>query len=136
MLKAKLLSTFFFLFIFFEGQVHAQTDKKRLSRAFLASFSKNINQQVPSIGSFAIFQKGTILYEEYFHGAMDTTLFNVKSITKSVLSALAGIAKEKDLLPPLSTPILDILPHTNLNSIRTMSGFWNQGCKMIQCGGG
>jgi len=110
MLKAALLSTFFFVVIFSQGQINPHSKNRGLSKPFFSNFSRDINQQVPSIGSFAISRKDTILYEKYFNGATDTTLFNVKSITKSILSALAGITKEKNLLPPLSTPVLTILP--------------------------
>jgi hypothetical protein len=110
MLKTGLLLIFVLLFALDAlSQLNNPTKKLGLSPSFLWHFSKNINQDVPSIGSFAIYRRDSIVYEKYFHDGTDTTLFNVKSITKSILSALAGIAKEKSLLPDLSTPVLDIL---------------------------
>ena len=56
-----------------------------------------------------MWQHNGLIYEKYFHGATDSTLFNVKSITKSIISAIGGIVKDKGLLPDLKTPVLNIL---------------------------
>ncbi len=77
---------------------------------FFSLFGNDINKAIPSIGSFAVWRHNALIYERYFHGATDSTLFNVKSITKSVVSAIGGIAKDKGLLPGLQTPVLHILP--------------------------
>ena len=46
----------------------------------------------------------------YFHDADSTTEFDIKSVTKSVVSALAGIAQAKGLLSDLNTPVVKLFP--------------------------
>lgn len=76
---------------------------------FFTSFEKEISIKIPSIGSFLIWRHDKLIYEKYFHGGTNSTLFNIKSITKSVISGIGGIAKDKGLLPDLNTPVLNIL---------------------------
>ncbi len=76
---------------------------------FFNAFQKQINAAIPSLGSFAVWRHNSIMYQHYFHGASATTPFNIKSITKSICSAIAGIIKNKGLLPDLNTPVVNIL---------------------------
>src|SRR6201986_1079470 len=62
------------------------------SSSFFKSFGKKINDSIPCLGSFIVYRHDKIIYENYFHGADSTDAFSIKSITKSVVSALAGIA--------------------------------------------
>lgn len=50
------------------------------------------------------------MYEHYFHEADSNTAFNIKSVTQSVVSALAGIAMQKGLLADLNTPVVKFFP--------------------------
>ena len=88
---------------------YREPSKTEYNSNFFPSLQKEINLAIPSLGSFAVWRHNTLLYEHYFHGCNDTTLFDVKSITKSVTSALGGIIKDKGLLPDLSTPVVDVL---------------------------
>lgn len=68
------------------------------------------SDSIPSLGSFLIWQNNQIVCEQYYNGANAETDFNMKSVTKSIVSAIAGIANDKGLLPNLNTPVLNILP--------------------------
>lgn len=91
------------------------TNKKGNSKIFFEEFTKKINDSIPSIGSFIVSQNDKIIYEQYFHGANKDTDFNVKSVTKSITSVLAGIARDKNVFPDLNTPVLQILPEYNIS---------------------
>ena len=56
-----------------------------------------------------------IIYEQYFHLANRETIFDVKSVTKSITSILTGIAKDKGLISDLNTPVLQILPEYDIS---------------------
>jgi CubicO group peptidase (beta-lactamase class C family) len=109
------------VFVIFTGKAKAQHTGQTLpvkkpsktEQAFFSNFQKKINTAVPSLGSFALIRHDTMIYEHYFHGGTDSTLFNIKSITKSVISAMGGIARDKNLLPELNTPVLNILTEYN-----------------------
>lgn len=64
---------------------------------------------VPSLGVLLVWQHNQPVYEGYFDKATPSTIFNIKSITKTMLSAIAGVAQGKGLMPDLNTPVLSIL---------------------------
>lgn len=96
--------------------VKSQTkNESQLNKAFFENFTHRINDSISSLGSILIFQENNLIYEQYFNGANKETDFNVKSVTKSITSVLAGIAKDKNLLPELNTPVMKILPEYNIS---------------------
>jgi CubicO group peptidase (beta-lactamase class C family) len=76
----------------------------------LSALTTQLDDSIPCIGSFLIWRNGGLVYEHYFNGADSATAFNIKSITKSIVSALGGIAIEKGLLPSLETPVVRFFP--------------------------
>lgn len=92
------------------------------SSSFLSKLTKQLNDSIPCLGSFLIWRNGGLVYEHYFHNADSATNFNIKSVTKSVVSALAGIAKAKGLLHDLNTPAILFFPefaqpHSKLSTV-------------------
>lgn len=109
------LSTILFL-IFLPSTVNSQTNKNsKFSKLFLEKFTKKISDSIPAIGSFIISENDQLIYEHYFHGANKESFFDVKSVTKSVTSLLAGIAKDKGLLTDLNEPVLKVLPEYDIS---------------------
>jgi CubicO group peptidase (beta-lactamase class C family) len=90
---------------------------------FFPRLGKKINDSIPSVGSFLVWSHGAIVYEGYFHGASEETSFDIKSITKSMISALAGIAKDRGMLPDINTPVLPFFPEF-AKSHSSPSGVW------------
>ena len=78
--------------------------------SFFTSLTKQLNDSIPCLGSFLIWRNGGLVYEKYFHGSDSSTEFDIKSVTKSVVSALAGVAQSKSLLPNLNTPVVQFFP--------------------------
>jgi CubicO group peptidase (beta-lactamase class C family) len=60
--------------------------------------------ELPRLYSLIASQRGTVVLERYFNGRRATTPANIKSASKSVISALVGIAAERKLLS-LTQPI-------------------------------
>lgn len=60
---------------------------------------------LPRLHSLLVSQRGTLLLEGYYHGARATRLANVKSVAKSIVSALVGIAIDRGVLPGVRQPI-------------------------------
>lgn len=110
--KIIIVLIFQFSFVHVKSQ---STNKNEISKILYDEFTKKINDSIPSLGSFIVFQNNKIIYENYFHGADKETVFNVKSVTKSITSVLAGIAKDKNLLPNLDTPVVNILTEYNIS---------------------
>jgi len=104
----------------FFTNIHAQNNSSDLllkepstagfTGLFFNRLSKQLNDSISCLGSFLVWRNGGLVYEKYFHDADSTTEFDIKSVTKSVVSALAGIAQAKGLLPDLNTPVVQFFP--------------------------
>ncbi|MEZ5418809.1 MAG: serine hydrolase [Vicinamibacterales bacterium] len=65
---------------------------------------------LPKLRSLLVSAGGTLLFERYYHGATAARPANVKSASKSVISALVGIAIERKLIPGVREPISTYFP--------------------------
>ena len=66
-------------------------------------------RQLPRIYSLLVSQRGVVILERYFNGRRETTPVNVKSVSKSIISALVGIAADRKLLA-LDQPVSKYFP--------------------------
>ena len=64
---------------------------------------------MPRFRSLLVARHGRLALERYFGGADATTLFDVRSVTKSVVSALTGIALRDQVLPSIDAPVAGYL---------------------------
>lgn len=60
---------------------------------------------LPRLHSFLVSERGELVLERYFNGRRASRLANVKSVSKSILSALVGIAVDQGHLPGVRTSI-------------------------------
>jgi len=65
--------------------------------------------RIPRFRSLLVARHGRLVAERYFGGSDSTTLFDVRSVTKSVVSALTGIALRDGALPATAAPIAPYL---------------------------
>jgi CubicO group peptidase (beta-lactamase class C family) len=70
----------------------------------------NAAGELPRLHSLLISRQGTLIVEKYFNGARASRPANVKSASKSVISALVGIAIERRLIPAVREPIASYFP--------------------------
>ncbi|HMC18452.1 MAG TPA: serine hydrolase, partial [Gemmatimonadales bacterium] len=63
--------------------------------------------------SLLVARHGRLVAESYFGGADSTTLFDVRSVTKSIVCALAGLAVRDGLLPGVTASIAPYLAPTD-----------------------
>jgi CubicO group peptidase (beta-lactamase class C family) len=77
-----------------------------------ASFEPALAQakDLPRLHSLIVSRRGEVVLERYFNGARATRPANVKSVSKSVVSALVGIAIDRRLIPDVETPIATWFP--------------------------
>ena len=66
--------------------------------------------ELPRLHSLLASRRGNVVIERYFNGARAARGANVKSVSKSVISALVGIAIERGLLPGPEAPIRAYFP--------------------------
>ena len=67
-------------------------------------------REMPRLHSLLVSRKGSVVFEKYYNGARTERPANIKSASKSVISALVGIAVDRGLIPGVSTPIVKYFP--------------------------
>jgi CubicO group peptidase (beta-lactamase class C family) len=65
---------------------------------------------LPRLHSLLVSWRGELLLEYYGKGIRPTRPANVKSVSKSIISALVGIAIDRELIPGLQAPIAPYFP--------------------------
>jgi CubicO group peptidase (beta-lactamase class C family) len=65
---------------------------------------------LPALTSLLVWRNGGLAYEQYFHGGSRDAPVNVKSVSKSFLSALVGIALAELRIKSLDQPVAEVLP--------------------------
>jgi CubicO group peptidase (beta-lactamase class C family) len=66
--------------------------------------------ELPRLHSLLASRRGEVVLERYFNGARATRAANVKSVSKSIISALVGVAIDRKLLPGPDVPIRAYFP--------------------------
>ena len=85
-----------------------QRDKIRLE--------KLINSSYNNTTGIIVLKNSKTLYENYFKGYTATNTVHVASVTKSIISALIGIAIEKGHIKSIDQKVLDFFPDYIINS--------------------
>jgi CubicO group peptidase (beta-lactamase class C family) len=75
----------------------------------LESAAKSASQ-LPRLKSLLVSHKGAIVLERYFNGARAAQTANIKSASKSIISALVGIAVSRGLIKSVDQKIGDYFP--------------------------
>ena len=66
--------------------------------------------ELPRLHSLLVSWRGNVILERYYNGARASRPANIKSVSKSVLSALVGIAIDRRLITGLRQPIVSFFP--------------------------
>jgi CubicO group peptidase (beta-lactamase class C family) len=67
-------------------------------------------EKLPRLRSLLVSHHGELILERYFNGAHSKQAANIKSASKSVVSALVGIAIERGLIASVDTPVATFFP--------------------------
>lgn len=80
-------------------------------------------QRLPRLHSLLVSQHGELLLEEYYNGFDGRRPANMKSASKSVISALIGIAIDQGLIESVDVPIIEYFPeyHSSMQEPRKRS---------------
>ena len=89
--------------------------KVKVQTAELAALAPAITaaQELPRLHSLLVSRRGELILERYFNGRRAVTPANVKSVSKSVIAALVGVAADRTLIglkDPISRYLADALP--------------------------
>jgi CubicO group peptidase (beta-lactamase class C family) len=76
----------------------------------LARAAHEARHNLPTLTSLLVIRNGYIVFEEHFRGHAPTDIYSVRSVTKSVTSALVGIAYQARYLAGLDQAVAELLP--------------------------
>jgi len=102
----------------------ATPESRGYSSKLLSTIGNDAAKKVTNLGAFLVWRHDALIYEGYFHGFTRDSIFNIKSASKSVLSAIAGAARDRGYLPNLDTPVLAILPEYGVPSRHTPTNWF------------
>jgi CubicO group peptidase (beta-lactamase class C family) len=66
--------------------------------------------ELPRLHSLLVSWRGDVVLERYFNGARAARAANVKSVSKSIISALVGVAIDRGMVPGTDIPIRTYFP--------------------------
>lgn len=94
------------------GALEAWTQTPTAAPTFEAALATA--ESLPRLRSLLISHRGEVVLERYFHGAQAGDIANVKSVSKSLMSALIGLAIEHGHIDSVDTPIAAYLDSSAL----------------------
>jgi CubicO group peptidase (beta-lactamase class C family) len=82
----------------------------------LAGLDNIIKSGYGNINGFVVVHKGQIIFERYYHGYSSGDTHHVASVTKSVISALIGVAINAGHIKSVEEKVLDYFPEYSTNA--------------------
>lgn len=76
----------------------------------LAELENMIGGGYSNTAGINVMKDGKMLYESYFNGCTAESTVHIYSVTKSIISALIGIAADKGLIKSVDQKVLDFFP--------------------------
>lgn len=74
------------------------------------AIERQLEASLEDVESVVVIRHGALVFEHYRPGTSHDTLRDVQSVTKSVVSALVGIAVHQGRIADLDQPVLELLP--------------------------
>ncbi|MEQ8424441.1 MAG: hypothetical protein RIA63_07005, partial [Cyclobacteriaceae bacterium] len=108
---------FLFAFsLFFPGSEITAQDQKNaeIIEALINESFKNNQTMAQDIHSIVISQHGEPLFSQYFNQFTEDSLNNLKSITKSMIGLLIGIAVEEGHIQDVNQPMINFFTECQL----------------------
>jgi CubicO group peptidase (beta-lactamase class C family) len=93
-----------------DGWPISPASSEGLDRAGLVRLDAHIRAGLPHVRSLLVARHGRLVFEQYYGDASPEKLHNIQSMTKSVSSALVGIALKKGLIKSLDSRAMDYYP--------------------------
>ena len=86
-----------------------------MNREKIKELENIINSDYNNIAGIMVQKNGVNLYEKYFNGYTADNAFHVFSVTKSIFSALVGIAVDKGYIKSTDQRVMDFFPDYKVN---------------------
>lgn len=88
----------------------------RMDSEKLAELESTIKSEYSNINGIVVVRKGYLAYEKYYNGYGPNDTHHVASVTKSIISALIGIAIDAGYIQNVDQKVLDFFPEYVTNA--------------------
>jgi CubicO group peptidase (beta-lactamase class C family) len=92
----------------FEWTTSSPEEQGLSSAQISLAFQEGENRS--TIYSFVVIRNGYLVAEKYYHSFSKSTVFNIKSVSKSYISAMVGIAIRDNFIDGIEEKMLDYFP--------------------------
>lgn len=89
---------------------HAKPEAVGMDPEKINELGNMINNKYSNLNGIVVVRKGYVIYERYYNGCGPLDVHNVASITKSVISALVGIAIDAGFIKSIDQKVLEFFP--------------------------
>uniref|UniRef100_UPI004048F512 serine hydrolase n=1 Tax=Fulvivirga sp. TaxID=1931237 RepID=UPI004048F512 len=114
-----LIHTILSISIFLGGQAfYQESDRSNSIEALIKSALHDNPTMAQDIHSIVISQNGKPIYSQYFNQYTADSLNNLKSVTKSIIGLLVGIAIDEGHIPDINQPMIDYFSDCQLDKDR------------------
>lgn len=93
-----------------KGWSTSAPEEQGIDPALLEKADARIGENYPNIYSLLVVRHGMLVYEKYYQGMNEDSANPVYSVTKSVLSALTGIAIREKLIENVDQKVSEFMP--------------------------
>lgn len=101
-----------------DGLITGDVSQSGLNSSLLSTMMKKIIADVyPNVHSILIIKGGKLVFEEYFYEYTKDSLQELRSASKSFVSALAGIAIDKGYIKSINEKVLSYFPEYTLKNM-------------------
>lgn len=97
-------------------------EKVKLDKQKIIEIDAVIRKEYGNTNGILVTKNGYIAFERYYNGYGSDDAHHLTSVTKSVLSALIGIAIERNYIKSIDQRILDFFPEYNCDSSEDLKG--------------
>ncbi len=93
-----------------ESWSESTPEAQGISSSELEKSDGYIRENYKSVSSLLVIRHGYLVYEKYYNGTEENTSEQVYSVTKSVMSALTGIALQQKLIESVDQSVAELVP--------------------------
>lgn len=93
-----------------EEWLYDDPGNRNIDSSALEAATMRLPEELPALDSLIVIRDGYVVHESYYNGYDETTIHDVRSVTKSWTSALIGMAQANGELTELDTPLSELLP--------------------------
>ena len=86
------------------------SENTRMKNDLISNFENLIKEEYSNITGIVVIKDKSLMYEKYFDGYTKDCTIHVASVTKSVISALIGIAIDKGHIKSIEQQVLEFFP--------------------------